>query len=179
MNRCGSFPLLSAPHSLFSIWTNLKRPENIAGAPTRRWVEWILLTGPSGLHRNSPHELNISSIRVFDQIRDPEIPIILRPHSYCIPHKEVTSENIMFTWGFHFINCGFRIRFNIRFFNNHSSHFLKLKIRFIVFKLFTLRTINQADLKSGQTPVGVAKLRTRTLESIIRSSLHECVVSTQ
>ena len=24
MNRCGSFPLLSAPHSLFSIWTNLK-----------------------------------------------------------------------------------------------------------------------------------------------------------
>ena len=24
MNRCGSFPLLSAPHSLFSIWTDLK-----------------------------------------------------------------------------------------------------------------------------------------------------------
>ena len=33
MNRCGSFPLLSAPHSLFSIWTNLKRSENIPGAP--------------------------------------------------------------------------------------------------------------------------------------------------
>ena len=38
-----------------------------------------LVTGPSGLHRNSPQELNISSIRVFDQVRDPEIPITLRP----------------------------------------------------------------------------------------------------
>ena len=54
MNRCGSFPLLFAPHSLFSIWTNLKRCEKILGAPTRRWGEWICLTGPSGLHRNSP-----------------------------------------------------------------------------------------------------------------------------
>ena len=35
-NRCGSFPLLSAPHSLFSIWTDLKRSEKIPGAPTRR-----------------------------------------------------------------------------------------------------------------------------------------------
>ena len=34
MNRCGSFPLLSAPHSLFSIWTNFKRSEKIQGAPT-------------------------------------------------------------------------------------------------------------------------------------------------
>ena len=49
MNRCGSFPLLS----LFSIWTNLKRSEKIPGAPTRRWGEWMWLTGPSGLHRNS------------------------------------------------------------------------------------------------------------------------------
>ena len=32
------------------------------------------------LLRNAPQELNISSIRV-DQIRDPEIPIILRPHT--------------------------------------------------------------------------------------------------
>ena len=80
MNRYGSFPLLSAPHSLFSIWTNLKRSEKIPGAPTRRWVEWIWLTGPSGLHRNSPQRLNISSIRVFVQIRDPEIQISLRPH---------------------------------------------------------------------------------------------------
>ena len=32
MNRCGSYPLLSAPpHSLFSIWTDLKRSEKIPG----------------------------------------------------------------------------------------------------------------------------------------------------
>ena len=82
MNRCGSFPLLSAPHSLFSIWSSLKRSVKILGAPTWRWGEWIWLTGPSGLHRNSPQGLNISSIRVFDQIRDLEIPITLCPHSY-------------------------------------------------------------------------------------------------
>ena len=40
---------------------------------------WIWLTGPSGLYRNSPQGLNISSIRVFEQIRDPEIPINLHP----------------------------------------------------------------------------------------------------
>ena len=65
MNRCGSFSLLSTPHSLFSIWTNLKRSEMIPGAPTRRWGEWIWLTGPSGLHRNSLQGLNIRSIRLF------------------------------------------------------------------------------------------------------------------
>ena len=27
MNRCGSFPLLSAPHFLFSIWSDLKRSQ--------------------------------------------------------------------------------------------------------------------------------------------------------
>ena len=69
MYRCGSFTLLSAPHSLFSIWTDLKRSEKIPG--------WIWLTGPTRLHRNSPQWLNIISIRVFDQIRDPEIPITL------------------------------------------------------------------------------------------------------
>ena len=52
MNRCGSFPLLSAPPSLFSIWTDLKRSGRIPGAPAWRWGEWIWLTGPSGLHRN-------------------------------------------------------------------------------------------------------------------------------
>ena len=81
LSRFGSFPLIFAPHSLFSIWTDLKRSENIPVAPTRRCGEWIWLTGPSGLHRNSPQGLNISSIRVFDQIRDPEIPITLRPPS--------------------------------------------------------------------------------------------------
>ena len=78
MNRRGSFSLLSALHYLFSIWTDLKRSEKTPGAPTWRWGEWIWLTGPSGLHRNSPQGLNISFIRVSDQIRDPEIPITLR-----------------------------------------------------------------------------------------------------
>ena len=79
MNWCDSFPLLSAPHYLFNIGTDLKRPEKIPGTPAWRWGEWIWLTGPSGLHRNSPQWLNISSIKVFHQIRDPEIPILLRP----------------------------------------------------------------------------------------------------
>ena len=78
LNRCGSFPLLYASHSLFSIWTNFKRSQKIPGAPTRRWGACIWLTGPSGLHRNSPQGLNISSIGIYDQIREPEIPIILR-----------------------------------------------------------------------------------------------------
>ena len=73
INRYSSFPLLFVPHCLFSIWTYLKRFEKISGAPTWRWGEWIWLTGPSGFHRNSPQGLNISSIRVSDQIRDPEI----------------------------------------------------------------------------------------------------------
>ena len=65
LNRCGSVPLLSAPHSLFSIWTDLKRYERIPGTPTWKGGEWIWLTGPSGLNRNSPQGLNISSIRVL------------------------------------------------------------------------------------------------------------------
>ena len=58
----------------------LQRSEKIPGAATRRWGELIWLTRPSGLHRNSPQGLNISPIRVFGQIRDPEIPITHRPH---------------------------------------------------------------------------------------------------
>ena len=57
MERCGNFPLLSAPHYLFSIWTDFKRSEKIPGAPAWKWGEWIWLTGPSGLHRNSPQGL--------------------------------------------------------------------------------------------------------------------------
>ena len=85
LNRCGSFPFLSAPHSLFSIWTKLRRSEEIPGASTWRWWEWIWLTGPSGLHRNSPQGLNITSMNVFDQIRYPEIPVTLHLHltAYC------------------------------------------------------------------------------------------------
>ena len=54
INMCGSFPLLSAHHSLFSIWTAIKRSEKIPGAPLWRWGEWIWLTGPSLLHKLSP-----------------------------------------------------------------------------------------------------------------------------
>ena len=62
MNRCGSFPLLSAPHSLFSIWTDVKRSENIPGAPTWRGGEWIWLSELSGPHRNSTQGLNSLSV---------------------------------------------------------------------------------------------------------------------
>ena len=81
MNRCSSFRLLSASHCLFSIWTDLKRSEKIPGAPVWRWGEWIWLTGPSGLHRNSPQRLNISSISVFDrsEIRKSQSPFA--PHN--------------------------------------------------------------------------------------------------
>ena len=41
MNRWGSFTLLSAPQSLFSVWTDLKRSEKITGALAWRWGEWI------------------------------------------------------------------------------------------------------------------------------------------
>ena len=78
LNRCGSFPFF--PHSsLYSIWTDLKRSKKIPDAPMCWWGEWIWLTGPFGLHLNLSQGLNISSIRVFDQIRDPEIPITLGP----------------------------------------------------------------------------------------------------
>ena len=62
LNRGRSFPLLSPHHSLFSIWTDLKTSEQIPRHTTWRWGEWIWLTGPSGLNRNSQQELNISSI---------------------------------------------------------------------------------------------------------------------
>ena len=51
MNRCASFPFISVPHSLFSIWIDLKRSENILGAPkveVRRvdLANWALRTSP-------------------------------------------------------------------------------------------------------------------------------------
>ena len=87
MDRCGSFPLLSSPHSLVSIWTGLKRSENIPGTTRWRWGEWISLTGSSGLHRNSPQGLKISSIGVFDRIRDSEIPLYKWDH-WRFPHVD-------------------------------------------------------------------------------------------
>ena len=72
MNRCVASRCFSAPHS------------------------W--LTGSSGLHRNSPQGLNISSIRFFDQIRDPEIPFTLRPHIYCSKKVKHISSLPNNTW---------------------------------------------------------------------------------
>ena len=94
MNRCGSFPLLSAPHFVFNIWTDLKRSEKIPGAPAWRRGEWIWLTGPSALHPNSPQGLNISSIRVFDQIMI---------HKYILPvykrcYKNLCHKKIIFMY---------------------------------------------------------------------------------
>ena len=94
VDRCGSFSLFSARHSLFIIWTDVKRSEKIPGAPTWRWGERIWLTGPSGLHRNSPQGLNIGSIRVFDQIRDLEIPINLRPPLLDIRSSEIRLRKL-------------------------------------------------------------------------------------
>ena len=38
--------------------------------------------------------LNISSIRIFDQIRDPEIPITLRPHTYIYRLSQNSTDKI-------------------------------------------------------------------------------------
>ena len=94
LNSCGRFPLLSAPYFLFSIWTDLKRSEKIPGAPAWRWGLWIWLTGPSRLH------WNISSMRIFDQIRDPEIPNTLRPpvnNHHHHHHQSVLPKGRSFT----------------------------------------------------------------------------------
>ena len=56
-----------------------------------RWGVWIWLTESWTLHRNSPQGLNIISTRVFDQIRDPEIPITLRHHIYTVYHHHYQS----------------------------------------------------------------------------------------
>ena len=73
---CGSFPLLSAPHSVFSIWTDLKRSRSTNLEVRRVDLGNLALR----TRRNSPPGLNISSVRIFNQIRDPEVPITLRPH---------------------------------------------------------------------------------------------------
>ena len=63
-----------------------------------RWGEWIWLTGPSGLHLNSPQGSNISSIRVFEQIRDPEIPITFCPiYIYINLYRGCVCTLIIFT----------------------------------------------------------------------------------
>ena len=66
------------PHLILSLVSEQTLKDQKRSQGHQRGVERNLLTGPSGLHRNSSQGLNISSIRVFDQIRDPEILITLR-----------------------------------------------------------------------------------------------------
>ena len=68
-SRCFPHPTLSLPSE--RTLKDLKRPQ---GPPEWRRGEWIWLTGSSGLHRNLPQELNISSIKVFDQSQSPFAP---------------------------------------------------------------------------------------------------------
>ena len=79
LNRCGSLPLLPAHNLSLASERTLKDLKRF-WASTRRRGEWIWLAGPSGLHRNSPQGLSISSIEVFNQMRDPEMPITLCSH---------------------------------------------------------------------------------------------------
>ena len=92
--RCFPHPTLSlASEQKLKIW-------KIPGAPTWRWGEWIWLTGSSGLHRNSPQGLNIRSIRVFDQIRDLEIPIPFAPIYIYIYIYKCVCVFVCFNWLF-------------------------------------------------------------------------------
>ena len=76
--------------------------------PQRGGVEVRSLPGHSGLNQNSPEGLYISSIRVFDQIRDPEIPTHTQSqHPLTSPHStlalvalKVSLQSIVFyCWG--------------------------------------------------------------------------------
>ena len=94
--RIGAVASPCFPHPTLSLASeqtlkDLKRSQG----HQRRGDEWIWLTGPSGLHRNSPQGLNITSIRVFDQIRDPEIPVTLRPR---IIYRTYLKQNICFSF---------------------------------------------------------------------------------
>ena len=103
MTRCGSFPLLFAHYSLFRIWTDLKRSETIPVAAAW-WWEWIWLTGPSGMHWNSPQVLNMSSIRVFDRIRDPKVIAIFKfeTRSDTLDFTLLRMDSLAFDVWYHF-----------------------------------------------------------------------------
>ena len=97
LNRDGSFLLLPAPHSFFSIWTDLKKSEKIPGLPMWRWGEWIWVTGPSGLQWNSAQWLKNQFHLGFDEIRDLLIPITLRPlWNIMIEKKDENKINFQF-----------------------------------------------------------------------------------
>ena len=64
---------LASEQTLKDLWRS-------QGQPTWRWGEWIWLTGPSGLHRNSPQGLNISSNRILTRTE------IRKCQSPCAPY---------------------------------------------------------------------------------------------
>ena len=117
MDRCGSFPLLSTSHSLFSIWTDLKRSKKIPGTQAWRWGEWIWVTGSSELHGNSPQGLNISSVmRVYwpDQ-RSGNPNHLPQPYN---PSSELIYGKSRILWKIFFSFC------NIRIYSFNTIHML-------------------------------------------------------
>ena len=81
MNRYGKFPLLSASHSFLAtelIFKDLKRLKNPRGnnVEVRRvdLANWALRTSPK-----FTTGVKYQFYQSFDYIRDPEIPITLRP----------------------------------------------------------------------------------------------------
>ena len=79
LNRCGSFPCFAHPTLSLASEQTLKDLKSSQGHRRVDLANWALSTSP-----NSPQGLNINFIRVFDHIRDPEIPITLLPFFYSI-----------------------------------------------------------------------------------------------
>ena len=137
---CGSFPLLSAPHSFFSIWTNLKRSEKIPGAQARWWGESIWLTGPSGLQRNSGVIYQFH--QGFYQIIDPEIPNNLCPNLLYI------SSNFLL------LLCEFWDIYDL--FRHQCAIFKRL---FLLFFFFCFSCWCSSILSNGVTSAGITLTR--------------------
>ena len=113
ISRCGSFPLLSTPHSLISIWKDLKRPEKSQGPQSGGEKNGYGLTGPSGLHQNSPQEINVSSIRGFwtdQRSRNPNLP---SPPLYVVDLENRVHTKFHFNWSTTFEDINFSIHFNM------------------------------------------------------------------
>ena len=93
MNRSDSFPFLSAPHSLFSTYTDLKRSQAIVDVRRVYLANWALRTSPK-----ITTGLKYQFHQRFDQIRDQEIPITLRSpiHNRGLKFLQVIYER--FAW---------------------------------------------------------------------------------
>ena len=91
INRSGSFPLFSAPTFSLASEQTLKDLKHPRGT-TEDGGEWIWLTRPYRYHWNSPRGLNISSIRIFNQI------IIGDRHFYMLLWKFLLWSNTEIFW---------------------------------------------------------------------------------